>query len=897
MPQYTQQQLSEALHNASGAGDTAAAQRIAQMLHDQFGIGQTPTPKEPNAPSTLSYVWNQFKVGGRQGLGLPAYKQPDWAQLSPQVKAEMHARGIAPLDTGATMPTPQKPPLTASGQESYPAEVAGNIAQIAGTAAIPEVGTIGKMVREAKGAAKAIPLVKEAAALGLSGVGATEGQHIAGDIGTHGLTPAQIKKHEDWGYAIGSMMGPMAAMKIVDGVVRGGNWVTKMMEKAGIKVGSRAAQEAAAQRIVRGRVGEYMKSPAVSAHVAEAAKVGEQIPGFEENLTLGRRTGVPEVQQQEMALARTPEVHARAQRMEAGLTQAIQAKKEEAFPSTMVKPNSAAALELEKRANVFNEESKSIDRQIRQLSSKFKGGRAEQIGTKMSDLITRRWKASQATKNALYGAVKAEADKSKMQVQVGDVFGAAQGIRANHWSLFQNEPGVVGRVLSLFRKGSPVVKERIAGTIRTGRRAAATAAPKEVSFGTFYSLVQDANAEARMLAQAARSGNTQASSKLAQLMPLKVMLDAKLAEMGSPEYGKVGQLLQKANEYYSTVYSPLFKQGAAAEILRTGRFGEKARDNADIVSREIFKRNNPSGLREFLDAAGHAPAAYQAAENGLYDMLAQKVRSGKLNAETLRQFVANHSQSIKLLPGVGDKLKSTGNAIAALEENAKRITQHKRTLAQSMLAKVSNTETPSQVVRKALASPDYMKTLLSHQDASTRQALAGALAEHAMRSRDPEAILHANRDAFEKALGKQRFNDLNAIAVATRIKNSVEIPPTPTGLPTGEADPLKAAIGTSSAGLASMIANRARGMNVSKFYYGFSMGMRWFSKLRNEDVQRLTTEAIYDPKVAHNIAQMLEGKAPQSAYRADPHKLLFLLRTVGAMPSVHAPQDFKEKKQ
>ena len=530
-----------------------------------------------------------------------------------------------------------KEPTNKYGDTSILTHIGGSIAEMAGSMAVPEVGILGSAAKTAiaaKDATKFIkPLAKEALGIVLSGEGGVMGENVSRMDVFH-PEGSNVHDKEQEGYFLGSLTGPLAVMKAIDFVGKGGNWIEKSAEDTGIALGGKARQEAAAKKIVGSKLGSQLSSPVTQKNLAESEKISKEIPGFGENITLGRASNVPEIKLKEKQMSDTQaDIHRLALEREAGLDKSIHDYAAEKFEAGEAKPNSSAAKIYAELSEKLVNKIKNLNIQSRQLSSQFATRGSEDIGKDARDLLVKQFDLARDAKNAKYDAVRSEADKNGIKVQVSDVLGMAKSIKINDWSTFQDDTGIIDKILNNFGEAKPaktVVKDLPRGKM-TLRGTPPAAEAKSVPFGQFSSLLREANAEAKTLRIAQSLGDVKAGTKLVQVEKVRDVLASKMAEMALPQYGSVGKLLKDANSFYANVYAKTFKQGAGAELLKKGRFGEYAVDNSKIMSSTLFKPNNPSAVKEFLEATGGTPEARKVLENGAYDILSMKVKNGVLS--------------------------------------------------------------------------------------------------------------------------------------------------------------------------------------------------------------------------------------------------------------------------
>jgi len=851
-----------------------------------------PAAAAPQEEPSGAYLWNKFKQGvaalpamGPLAADVVAMPLRPYERLLgrnvPQSMfpaTEQYNRAIE--STGAY--DPHMPvPRDESGQPRFTAEVAGNIAEMAGMNVIPGAGTVMRSARPG------VALAKELAGTALAGEGMTMGGYLA-NLDVFG-EPSERKKAA--GEALGSMTGPLLVQKAIDAAVKGGNWISKMGIPTGLTQASRDAQMQRfaeqqmeqAKEVAAGRLRPQLETEAAQQAIARSKDVASRVPGFGENLTLGRVTGSPAVKSMEHHFASTdPAMLEAAGQRERGLQEAIRQYSEKRFPASEWSAQDELKYVYADKLRSFDEGLKNLDRQERKLAASLPRGDIEEIGTQQRKLVTDRLNLARQKKDALYKEVAATADKLGVKVNVGDVVDVAKASAGSNFRKFQEDPGIVGKILREYsaegKVQPPTVKTTPAGGKITLRGAAQAQKPPVATYGEFESLYREANREADVLARAASAGDMQAAQKLPVVNSVRGVLKAKIEEMASPAHGELGKKLMTANSYYRDQYAPLFKRGAGAEILKDGRFGP-ATENAKITESLIFKKGDPSGVSEFLTVAGNDPRGRQLLENGIFDMLSKRVvRDGKVSKTALEAFLREYKEPLSAVPDIRKKIESVERATASLKENTARAVNGRSDLARSTLASVAAEENPAKIIANAIKSPKYMDTLLLNAGAESRKDLARGIMEHVLGTPNSAQFMKTNEKTLRKVLGGRQFANLRTISQAREIAESVKPPGYVQYQKEGD---VLAGYGTTVKQAVSSAIAVARGRS-GKVQEMSGMGARWWDKLRNDEVERLMKSAVYDPELARAIADYSRSGTKAAEKVLNDHLVAHGIRSVAA---------------
>lgn len=877
-------------------------------VQDSFGRGQH--TDEP----TLPYVVNQVKKGfsaipGLAGMAVDAIQYP-FRKAGQGIEDitgvslpgfNMHGGnmpitdayhvgaqagyGIHPslgFDPAAEIPKDEY------GQPKFAAELGGKIAEFAGMNVLPGVGTVARAAAPLRAAATEllVPVV--------AGEGAVMGEHLAEQAYPENKTAKSI------GGILGSLPGLLFTQKAVDAAATMSSKSGKVADKineaatnAGIKLPwvtdeSKAAmakaREQAALSDVAEKIGSQLGSQESVKNLSEAADISNKIPGFKENLTLGRITGSPTIRADEQHFSSTvPSALETATQKQAGLDAAIESQTTKRFPvqaDTAI--NQGARRVLEEKSAKMEEGLNRLSAQEEKLASALPRGDAEGTGAQLRNIRNTMMQTARDVKNQKYADVASLAKQSGASIKMDDTLTIAKDINTAERNIFQDDPGVVGKILRRYSSETQATGVVIK-TTPTGGKIKTFPAPLEAkepiaSFEEFQSLYREANKEYSNLTIAMKNGVPDAAQKLESVGKVLENLKAKIPTLESEAYGAVGVKFKEANDFYRTKYLEIFKKGMGGKIGQETKFGYSTPDSK-IMSTLILKKNDPSGMKEFLEMAGGDQKALQVMENGVMDKLAQDViRNDKVNPNLLATFIRQHKQSLDEVPAIRNKISSIESATKSLVENKNMVLDEQAAIASSTLKKIANADNESTIISNAMKSPKYLDELVrSAGTQEEKQAVAYGVLRHAMKQPDSAKFIAENEKALIAAMGKRHVEYMKTIAKAQEISGRVEVP---THLQYDKlGDVLKEKTGTSVPGALSdvkSITNRF----ASPQYIVSRWGIQWWNKLRNEERDKIMMDVIFNPPKAEALQEFLKTGSSASAQKVNSHLVAYGVRTM-----------------
>jgi len=839
-------------------------------------LGQ-PTQRED---SLMPYVGNKFRQGFAALPGviaaagdvatLPFRRGLEVATGSPKSESMPNTAAYGRVAPKIFNYEPNMPvPKDQYGKPRLGADVAGHIAEFAGTSLLPSAAVVSRSTKPLSTAAQ------EAVSVAASGEGATMGKHMAPE------------GQKDTGEFVGALTGPGLVNFAWKGIEGGANWVKRQVgEKLGLTGLSEEARAKDTASRAAGELIPQINTPTSIKNIEEAKNISSKVPGFKENLTLGRMTDVPSVKALEKHYGTTnPETMDVARSRSSGLDEAISNQTNKRFPSPPdINALSGAKKSAQSKIDELDSGLARIEAQQLKLAEGFQRGDIEQAGEQAIKVRERLAGAAKASASERYKAAYDEAKAQGVKVNMADIKDLASSINRESGSVFQDKPGVIGDILRRYEprltRGREITPPGGRGTMRVGSGAK----PQEpiVSLEEFHSLYKKAGEDFATLSAAARMGNAEAGQQARMVGKLHDKLKTKIAEMESPQYGQVGSLLKQANEFYRTKYADLFKRGVGGEMVAPGRFGPTAsNENAKIFSNLVFKPRDSSGVKEYLAMMSGDKAGLQALENGVMDIFSrQVVRNDKIDPGALQTFLRTYKEPLEATPWIAKKIASVESATKSLVNNRQSVIDAQREFSKSTLSKVYNSDNPEALVATAMKSPKMLDTIVrSARTLEEKQAVSRAMMEHVSKQPDPIQFLATNQKTLERAMGKRHVGYLATILNAQKIAGRVPAPDYLAFEKMG--DPLSKAIGTSIPSAISDI-KAVTNRFASPEYAASRIGMRFWNKKNNETRDKILTDAIYNPEVAEALAKHLKSPTSKTQKEIDLHLFPYAARSAGA---------------
>lgn len=801
--------------NRAKKGLVAGTLGMGGLVADVAEMGARDLSNELTNPETL---FNRLIGGGR-----PPVEDPD--PFDKTRKATEFGEGMLGVDTDMEAPTRGVARL-------------GGIAEFAASGAIP--GAL--VVRAAKH--KIPALVAES----MSSVGGGVGQEEFGP----------------WGGVIGGLGAPAVGQAIYQGGAR-------LLPHAGalkdFVQGSRSPSVMAGRDLTNA-LGASPESGMNLTRARDVATEVERLGGQPFEPTLGQASSAPGVLAMEKRIASsTPEDLARHAERLSAQERAVSGAESAAFPksgsvSGVVRPKmSKIEQALEGRLAVIN------DAETR-LAGQFPDINQQRIGEALDDARIQAFTIARGVKNEKYQKVYKAADSAGIREDMSDVRDLARSLKDEN--VFQNFPSVFKKVLDRYdvKAGKPPTPSGILdeyGTpIPPTPKPAESAKP--ASFEEFHSLWRETNTQLNV---ARRTGDADGEYYLGQV---KSLLDQKISKYGKGEYGEVAQLFNEANDFFANKYAKVFREGVGGRLDARGRYGELIKDE-DTVKRFF----TPTGIDDFNQIFEKVPAAHEVLNNGVMGLFAQNaVRDGSVNPKLAQTWLRRHKDALDKLPDVRSKLSDAVQAEEAIIRARALTLQRQKNIDKTVVAQLAKSDNPDALIASAFDNPDQLRGLASlATDPKSRAAIARsvmtALPDVAARKGvEPLQYMLDNADALRpllNRLGADHEKNLRTIAAARGVMSRSPTPKTVAA--PGITDELEKAIGTSRSSLTNMVRSvfMSRGRSGASGL-GTIVAARFFNKRAFEAQESLTKAALYDQKIADDLAKAL--KAFEGRDKASP---------------------------
>jgi hypothetical protein len=351
-----------------------------------------------------------------------------------------------------------------------------------------------------------------------------------------------------------------------------------------------------------------------------------------------------------------------------------------------------------------------------------------------------------------------------------------------------------------------------------------------------------------------------------QLVLVKKKVDGlidDLAQNGTPNDPGLAERYKQFRDTYRTDYIERFDKGAAFKVRERDSRGFYRTEDEEI-GKAFWAPGNVSGVRQFNRVfAGDADANQALADVALDSLHRAAVRDGRIEPKRFAEWQRQHADLLgerpdiaKLVANIADAETGVATRQATLDVRAKRIEDAMLT---RLLGQVERgTKTPEQLIDAALKDPRKMDQLLAATRA--KPEAQNALKRHVW---DRAAYMDAgpmldfiaqNRPTLMRVMGVPHLSNLERIQ---RARAMLERVPAPTG--SGyEVNPLKdveSKIGMGVPQLASRIFAVESGRTSPRFVAADAFG-RFYRSLKRNQAEKLLKEALYDPKVAKDLADL-----------------------------------------
>lgn len=673
------------------------------------------------------------------------------------------------------------------------------------------------------------------------------------------------------------------------------NFATRQMDRGAIERQQRATGA------VQKDIAAATSTPEGSANVAEAARIKEQVPGFQPGIA--KETGDPallNLQRDIESRATGPELRA-AQGRSAQNEGAIRTFADEAVPAAGANPEDAAARAGQRRVDTVSgrleQQAEGLRRQVAERSNipatdRTAAGeqlRAErntleqQSGNRVNELrrniaepntVVEVHPARPATVRESVGPTGATRNPQAILQRVETLSNIAAGRRVapavqqtmeNLGYVKNGELTPSGRshlteLQALIIPGEPAVTMTV-NQILT-RRAALNQEGRDLSHATNRSV-----ADIR---------------RMRQINDERQHLDGIIEDINLPG-------MTEYREYYRDEHVPRFREGASKDV---GRFDQNAIGknyvSSEDVPREFFQPNNISEARQFNRTYGESPGARQTMTDYALDSLRTDTTvmdpvTHQLRPGGIERWLTKNQRILDEMPWIRDAVNARNPD--ALYARLRQVEQRQRTVQGSTLAKTLGKE-PGEAVDAALKDWRVARTMKNsvRSDAGGDAALTRAVWERLpdpMNAAAVEKFVADNKRSLDILLTPKHMADIDTIVKAARMETQIPAPKGTVESPSSVADKVGKFAGISIPSFLSRFRAQAQG-RTGGVYTAADIGLQMFSKFSTREVEAAWKEALYNPKVAQDLASVVSGKGTKPIIS----RLHNYLLTVGARDAI-----------
>lgn len=282
--------------------------------------------------------------------------------------------------------------------------------------------------------------------------------------------------------------------------------------------------------------------------------------------------------------------------------------------------------------------------------------------------------------------------------------------------------------------------------------------------GTFKPLeVKDIDSLKRAINKAI--GQTQDRDQLRMLYELKNRFD---------------DSLQSLPEDFVQAYKGLDKQYAEKLGMPFSEAGVVAVDKARFVESTVpMLTNKPSAIRQIMTATDNSPEAAKIVEDAFLMKISQtngivNPTTGEVNPFALKSFINKNSEAIDLVPGLRQRLETTGSDAATLLLNRQRLLEEQKNAAVTKLENVwskayGQTGGFEGFVSRALNNPQDLSELmrLSASDSTLQRGLKSVVMDLGLNSSNKLKFFDDNAQTINTLFGKEHAENVKALLEAS----------------------------------------------------------------------------------------------------------------------------------
>jgi hypothetical protein len=238
--------------------------------------------------------------------------------------------------------------------------------------------------------------------------------------------------------------------------------------------------------------------------------------------------------------------------------------------------------------------------------------------------------------------------------------------------------------------------------------------------------------------------------------------------------------LQTLPEDFVQAYKGLDKQFAEKLGMPFSEAGVVAVDKARFVESTVpMLTNKPSAIRQILTATDNSPEAAKIVEDAFLMKISQtngivNPITGEVNPFALRSFINKNSEGIDLVPGLRQRLETTGSDAATLLGNRQRLLEEQKNAAVTKLENVwskayGQTGGFEGFVSRALTNPQDLNELirLSASDSTLQRGLKAVVMDLGLNSTNKVKFFDDNVQTINTLFGKDHAQNVKALLEAS----------------------------------------------------------------------------------------------------------------------------------
>lgn len=410
--------------------------------------------------------------------------------------------------------------------------------------------------------------------------------------------------------------------------------------------------------------------------------------------------------------------------------------------------------------------------------------------------------------------------------------------------------------------GSKMQREALAEGGVPGELPTEAAVPKGVTFEDLKALREEIGEDYR----AALRASDQEPRRIAALSLMRKAVDEEIEALavkgGDPE---LVQRYQQFRETYYKDYINVYEGGVAYKVRQEGRGGHY-RTPDERVGSAFFKAGNVDAAKAFKRAFGNDPEANEALSAVALDSFIEKaVVNGRVDPAKAQKWMRQHESVLKEY-GYTRVFEEPTLLAEGLAARQAALTSRQRDIETSLLAKTVNRVAtgeadPQALIDRAIKNPVFMDEVLKGvKGTDAEPALRRAVWETVIDGTPDQidAFLRDNSKSLKKVFTKQHLSDIKDIVKAGRMHARTPAPRGRGGLPT-PLEVVEREIGQGMGQIGSRAFAVASG-RIGRMWMAVDFASRFIRGRSLIETERLFQEALYDPEVARDLADMITHK-------------------------------------